>query len=133
MTEAKLQLIADNRPRHEEFIIDHIEQFKEGFEKQDCFTEYVYWCKNRKGINNPGQEKTFRKNLSEYIVWGHRKDSRSGNQVKVLPRKRICGQIKEFYQITNEKYEELKQFALESYDEFDSDDEKPVLMRVDDE
>ena len=132
MTEAKLDLIAQNRPRHEEFIIDYIEKFKHGFEKQDCFDTYLFWCRER-NITNPGCEKTFRKNISEYVVFCQRKDSKSGNMVRRLPQKRFCGKVKEMYKLTDEKYEELKEYALENESiEIESDDEKPVLMRDND-
>ena len=130
MTEAKMELIAQNRPRHEDFIIEHIEKFKDGFEKQDCFSEYQYWC-NRNGYKNPGNIKTFNDNLSKYVVWGQRKDSKSGNYTRRLPQKRILGKVKEIYQLTPEKYEELRQYANEDIDDYS--DEEPVLMRVDDE
>ena len=128
MTEAKMQLIEQNRPRHEEFIIEHIEKFRDGFEKQECFDEYLYWCK-KMNYSNPGNIKTFTNNLSGYITWTQQKDSKSGSSVRVLPKKQFLGSRKYIYQLTEDKYKELVVYAGDLDD--GSDDEIPVLMRVD--
>ena len=112
MTAAKAQLIADARPRHEEFIIEYITRFENGWEKDECFDMYKFWCR-KQNITNVGCEKTFRKNMNDYIVLNDQKDSKSGGVVKVLPRKRIDGKMKNIYKLTDEKYEELKQFSNE--------------------
>ena len=127
MTQAKMNLIEQNRPRHEQFIIDNIKRFRQGFEKQECFNEYLYWCRLQ-NITNPGQMKTFTSNLSPYIIWTQRKDAKSGNMVKVLPRKRICGELLYVFQLTDDKYNELAPYADDSDD--DTSDDEPVLMRV---
>ena len=130
MTEAKMELIAQNRPRHEEFIIEHLKYFQDGFEKQECFTEYVYWC-NKNGYKNPGNIKTFTNNLSDYIVWTQQKDSKSGQVSRVLPKKQISGKRSYIFKLTDDKYNELSACADVSDDE--SEDERPVLMRVEDD
>ena len=130
MTEAKLELIAQNRPRHEEFVIEYIEKFRDGFEKQDCFSEYVYWC-NRNGYKNPGNIKTFTNNLSDYVCWTQQKDSKTGYVKRVLPKKQICGNRSYVFKLTDDKYRELSAYIDDLDDE--SDDERPVLMRVDDD
>lgn len=130
MTEAKLELIAQNRPRHEEFIIENIERFRDGFEKQECFDLYLYWCK-KMNYSNPGNIKTFTNNLSNYIVWTQQKDSKSGNTTRVLPKKQICGKRSYVFKLTDEKYKELSVYTDDLDDE--SDEERPVLMRVDDD
>ena len=81
-------------------------------------------------ITNPGQMKTFVNNLSDYIVWAQKKDSKSGNMVRELPQKRICGRRQYVFKLTDDKYKELVVYA----DDLDDDmsDDEPVLMRVSD-
>ena len=121
ITEAKLNLIENNKSRHEEFIIEHLEHFNNGWERDDCFETYVYWC-GKKKITNPGQDKTFKENLSNYIIWSKQKDSKTGKEVRILPKKRFMGKVKFYYQITQETYENLKQYALIDNEEEEIED-----------
>ena len=107
-----------------------MDRFKDGFAKQDCFSEYVYWC-NRNGYKNPGNINTFTNNLSDYITWTYQKDSKSGKSVRVLPKQQIYGKRSYVFKLTDDKYNELSVYADDSDDE--SEDERPVLMRVEDD
>ena len=111
----------NNKSRHEEFIIEHLEHFNNGWERDDCFETYVYWC-TKQGIKNAGQKKTFNDNLSNYIIWSKQKDSKTGKEVRVLPKKRFMGKVKFYYQITQETYENLKQYALIDNEEEEIED-----------
>ena len=115
MTAAKLELIAQNRSRHEEFIIEYIERFKNGFEKDDCFSTYLEWCKQN-NITNPGCAKTFRQNMNEYVVFKDKKKG-SGTITKALPQKRVLGKVKDVYILTDQKYKDLSgEMIIENVD-----------------
>ena len=65
-TKERREIIEDNKPPYELFVIDRITDYINGFDTLTAYNQYVTFC-NERGFKNPGNVNTFGKNIKEWV------------------------------------------------------------------